>query len=147
VINMAMSRPPIPVSGYMGVLEQMHGGDDLISMMLNSALGIVDERISNDKVNIHLHMWVSEVLTCAFDQKSTGIAMLYLLGFSHTHPAGVPIGGMGALSEAMVRCIEANHGELRTGVEVTRILNDAGTVRSVVTAEGTTLTATKGVIA
>lgn len=147
MINMAMARPPLPFSGFMGMLGQMPGGNDLIAMMLKSALDIVDERFTSEKVKIHLLKWVSEGLTCAFDQKSTGIAMLYLLGFSHSHPAGVPIGGMGALSESMVRCIIDNHGEVRTGIEVTRVLNDNGTVRRVITADGTTLTATKGVVA
>ena len=147
MINMAMARPPLPFAGFMGMLAQMPGGTDLIAMMLKSALDIVDERFTNEKVKIHLLKWVTEGLTCAFDQKSTGIAMLYLLGFSHSHPAGVPVGGMGALSEAMVACIEANGGEIRTGVEITRILNQNGSVRSVLTADGQTLTASKGVIA
>lgn len=147
MINMAMARPPLPFSGFMGMLGQMPGGNDLIAMMLKSALDIVDERFSNEKVKIHLLKWVSEGLTCAFDQKSTGIAMLYLLGFSHSHPAGVPVGGMGALSEAMVACIEANRGEIRTGVEISRVLNEGGKVRGVVTSAGETLVASKGIIA
>lgn len=147
MINMAMARPPIPFAGFMGMLGQMPGGNELIAMMLKSALDIVDERFTSEKVKIHLLKWVSEGLTCAFDQNSTGIAMLYLLGFSHSHPAGVPIGGMGALSDAMVRCIEDNGGAVRTGVQVEQVLNDGGKVRSVRTADGQVLSAAKGVVA
>ncbi len=34
-------------------------------------------------------------------------------GFVHTYPSGVPVGGSGALVEALIRCLKANGAELR----------------------------------
>ena len=147
MINMSMARPPLPFAGFVGMLGQMPGGTDLLGAMMKSAYDIVEERFEHPKVKLHLLKWVTEGLTCEFEHKTTGVAMLYLIGFSHSHPAGVPVGGMGALSQSMIRCIEHYGGEVRTNTEVTRIINDNGTVRSVELASGEILTANKAVIA
>ncbi|CAN5393154.1 NAD(P)/FAD-dependent oxidoreductase [soil metagenome] len=147
MINMSMARPPIPFAGFMGMLAQMPAGNELIASMMKSAWDIVTERFEHPKVRLHLLKWVTEGVLCEPEHKTTGIAMLYLIGFSHSHPAGVPVGGMGALSESMIRMIEHYGGEIRLNTEVTRIINTNGVARSVELASGEVLTARKAIVA
>lgn len=147
MINMSMARPPLSLPGFMGLLEKMPGGNDLIISMMRSAYDIVTERFEHPKVQLHLLKWVTEGMLCQPEQKTTGIAMLYLIGFSHSHPAGVPVGGMQSLTDAMVRCIEHHGGEIRVNTPVKRVLNKGGVGKSVELADGEILTAKKAVVA
>ena len=49
---------------------------------------------------------------------------------------GLPVGGMGAVTQAMQRSIEASGAQVRTGAEVARILVRDGAVRGVALADG-----------
>ncbi|WP_313802410.1 NAD(P)/FAD-dependent oxidoreductase [Sphingobium sp.] len=147
MINMSMARPPLPFAGFLGMLGNMPGGNDLLLMFLKSAQDIVVERFEHPKVQLHLLKWVAEGLTCSPEQKTTGIAMLYLIGLSHEAPPGVPEGGMLSLSLSMIRCIEHYGGEIRLGVKVKRIINSGGVARSVELDSGEVLTARRAVVA
>lgn len=147
LIGMSMARPPVPFSGFMGMLGQMPGGNELISLMLKSAHDIITENFENDRVRTHFAKWVYEGLNVDPEHKTTGIAMLYLIGLSHTHPPGVPVGGMGSLSQAMIRCIEHYGGEIRLNTEVRRVINRNGVAKAVELASGEVLEARRAVIA
>lgn len=147
MINMSMARPPVPFNAFLGMLGGMPGGNDLLLMLLKSAQDIVVERFEHEKVRVHLLKWVAEGLLCSPEQKTTGIAMLYLIGLSHAAPAGVPEGGMISLSLAMIRCIEHYGGEVRLNAPVKKIINRDGVARSVELASGEVLTARRAVVA
>ena len=147
MISMSMARPPLPFAGFMGMLGQMPGGNALITMMLRSAYDIVINHFEHPKVRQHLLKWVLEGMTVDPEHKTTGIAMLYLIGMSHSHPAGVPVGGMGALSQAMIRCIEHHGGEIRLNTPVKRVINTNGIAKAVELASGEVIEARKAVIA
>lgn len=60
------------------------------------------------------------------------------LGYAMRHlvPAGRPIGGSGALTEALAGAVGRHGGEIETGVRVTRIVCDAAGAQGVETADG-----------
>lgn len=147
MINMSMARPPLPLAAFMGMLSQMPGGNDLLNTMMRSAYDVVTERFENEKVRIHLLKWVMEGLNVPCEHKTTGVAMLYLIGFSHSHPAGVPVGGMQSLTDAMISCIKDNGGEIRLNTPVKRVINKNGVAKAVELASGEVLVADKAVIA
>lgn len=147
MINMSMARPPVPFAGFMGMLGQMPGGNALITMMMRSANDVVNDHFEHPKVRQHLYKWVLEGINVDPEHKTTGIAMMYLIGLSHSHPAGVPVGGMGALSQAMIRCIEHYGGEIRLNTKVKRIINTNGVARAVELESGEIIHARKAVVA
>ena len=147
MISMSMSRPPVPFAGFIGMLSQMPGGNDLILMMMRSAYDLVVTNFEHPKVRQHFLKWIVEGVNLDPEHKTTGIAMLYLIGLSHSHPAGVPKGGMGSLSQAMIRCIEHHGGEVRLNTPVKRVINRNGVARAVELASGEVIEARRAVVA
>jgi len=69
------------------------------------------------------------------DAPGTGLAALnYAL--KHLSPIGRPIGGSGALTDALRACLEASGGFVRCGVRVAGLVSDDRRIRAVETIEG-----------
>jgi phytoene dehydrogenase-like protein len=64
----------------------------------------------------------------------------------HRTGIGRPIGGMGGIVEALWRCLVDQNGEARTSAEVVRIVTQAGRACGVEMADGSFITARRGVI-
>lgn len=146
MIGMSMARPPVAFGAFVSFLEKMPGGQDLILAMMKSAFDVICENFEHPKVRIHFLKWAGETL-CGPEEKTTGVNMFFLIGGSHSHPAGAVQGGTQKLTNAMVACIRDNGGEVRVNSEVTRIVNAHGEARSVELADGTVLQARKAIIA
>ncbi|MFF6783440.1 FAD-dependent oxidoreductase [Streptomyces sp. NPDC012510] len=71
--------------------------------------------------------------------------LMSMLGQSYGFP--VPVGGAGALTEALVRRLRARGGTLHCGQRVRRVLVRDGRATGVVTADGRTVTARRAVLA
>jgi len=65
----------------------------------------------------------------------------------HVVPQGRPVGGSGALSDALARSLEGRGGRVRTGAAVTDVLVERGRVRGVVLTGGEELEARAVVVA
>jgi phytoene dehydrogenase-like protein len=146
MIGMSMARPPVAFGSFLGFLEKMPGGQDLIVAMMKSAYDVICENFEHPKVRIHFLKWAGETL-CGPEEKTTGVNMFFLIGGSHSHPAGAVLGGTQKLTDAMLRCIEDNGGEIRVGCEVKQIINSGGEAKSVVLASGEVLQAKKAIVA
>ncbi len=74
------------------------------------------------------------------DQPGTGLVGSYY-ALRHLVRSGRPIGGSGALTDALAGCFSAAGGRLRTGTAVVGLLGDGRAVRGVRLADGTDMTA------
>lgn len=146
MIGMSMGRPPVSFGSFVGFLEKTPFGNDLILAMMKSAYDVVIENFEHPKVRIHFLKWAAEAV-CAPEEKTTGINMFFLIGGSHSHPAGAVVGGTGNMTRAMIACIEDNGGEVRLNSKVERVINKNGEAKSVQMADGSVITAKKAVIA
>jgi len=146
MIGMSMARPPTAFGAFISFLEKMPGGQDLILAMMKSAFDVICENFEHPKVRIHFLKWAGETL-CGPEEKTTGVNMFFLIGGSHSHPAGAVQGGTQKLTDAMIACIRDNGGEIRVNSEVTRIVNSGGQVKSVELADGSVLQAGKAIVA
>lgn len=146
VVGMAMNRPPPGFGAFVAMLEQIPVGRELLLAMLKSAYDVVIENFEHPRVRIHFLKWAAEAL-CGPEEKTTGINMFFLIGASHSAPAGLVKGGTQQLSNSVRRAIEANGGTIRCGAEVRRLISSGGSVRAVELADGEILEARKGVIA
>lgn len=146
VISMSMAKPPLPFGGFISLLEQSEIGQELLMAMLRSSYDLVIERFEHPKVRLHFLKWMAE-MCCSPEEKTTGMTLLFLIYTSHAHPAGAVVGGTQELTNALIRCLQHHGGELRTGCEVVRVLNQNGVARAVELADGQVLRARRAVVA
>lgn len=146
LMDMALSRPPTPFGAFIALLEQAPFGTDLILALMKSTYDVVVENFEHPKVRMHFLKWAAEAAV-APEEKTTGINMFFLIGASHSHPAGAVIGGTQQLTNAMLKVIKENGGEIRLNSPVKRVLNRSGVARAVELADGTVLEAKRAVVA
>ncbi len=70
-----------------------------------SSHDVLASYFEHDRVRAHFARVAGENLVSA-DEKATGIGVFVFLGFLEAYGFGVPVGGSGKLTEALVRCIE-----------------------------------------
>ena len=140
-----MFVPPAPFGAFMSLLDQSKEGRQLMDILLKSCYDLVMERFENDKIRIHLLKFCSE-LSIGPEEKGTGILLFLTCGLAHSHPAGQPIGGSGALTDALVACIEHHGGTCRTNSEVRRILMESGKAVGVELKDGERVMARRAVV-
>lgn len=142
-----MFSVPIPMSGLLAILEQSPDGRRMIGYMLRSPRQIVEELFESDHVRIHMIKSCSEHALIFPDDMGTGLALLFLTVFLHIYKLGLPIGGSGALSDALVRCIEHHGGEVIKGCEVASVITSGGRATGLRTSDGEEYLAKDAVIA
>lgn len=146
VMGLAMFRPPVSLGALMGMMERLPGGSEYLRLMFMSGSELVLELFEHPRVRLLFLRWAGEMSISPFD-KGSALTLLSLLGGAHAAPGGVAIGGTQSLSDAMVRSIESDGGEIRVNAKVTKIINERGVARSVLLDSGEVITARKAVIA
>jgi phytoene dehydrogenase-like protein len=138
--------PPAPLGTFLSVLEQSRQGRELIGIMNMSAYDIINRMFESDKIKIHFMKYSSGAMS-APEEKGTGLIFYMLVGFVHAYHGGFPVGGSGALTDALARCIVHHGGDLRTRMDVSRVIVKGGRALGVQTTSGEEFTASKVVIA
>jgi phytoene dehydrogenase-like protein len=147
MILAGMFNVPLPMSVFLGILEQSEDGRRVIDVMLRSPLQLVNELFESDALKIHFLKLVGEGFPQFPDDMGTGLAMLLYPPFMHTYRMGLPVGGSGALSDALARCIQHYGGEIITNCEVTKVLTSGTRAIGLQTASGEEFMAKDAVIA
>jgi phytoene dehydrogenase-like protein len=142
-----MFSVPIPMSGMLALLEQSEDGRRMIDYMLRSPRQIVEDLFESDHLRIHMIKACTEHSLVFPDDMGTGLSVLFLTVFLHIYKLGMPVGGSGALSEALGRCIEHHGGTIIKSCEVEKILTQGGKATGVRTTEGAEYYAKDAVIA
>ena len=145
MLTSSLYVPPTPQGAFMSLLDQSSQGRDLMRIMQCSMLDLVNEWFEHDKVKVHLLKFACETLVGP-DEKGTGMVLFMLPGFVHSYPSGIPVGGSGALTKALVRCLESYGAELRTDATLEKILVEGGRATGVRLAGGETIRAKTAVI-
>jgi phytoene dehydrogenase-like protein len=141
-----MFVPPPPQGAFWALLDQSSAGRALMHVMQKSMLDVVNEYFSHEKVKVHLLKFAAEMLIGP-DEKGTGAFIFNMPGFVHTYTPGVPVGGSGALTEALIRCLKYYGAQFRSAAPVGKILVKGGRVRGVQLESGEQIDATAAVIA
>ena len=137
---------PAPQQGpFYALLDQSLEGQEIFRALQMSKLDICREWFENDKVIIHLLKFSAETLTAPEDM-GTGFILYTMPGMVHTYPIGVPVGGSGALVDALVACLQDHGAELRTETPVDKVLVSNGRATGVRLASGETIAAKRAVI-
>jgi phytoene dehydrogenase-like protein len=145
LITAGMFVPPVPQGPFWALLDQSPQGREIMHAAQKSLLDLVNEWFTDERVKIHLLKFANELLI-APEEKGTGLALYTMPGFVHTYPSGIPVGGSGALVEALIRCLTAHGAAFRKNSEVDKVLVRSGRAIGVRLATGETILAKQAVI-
>lgn len=144
VAYVAMFSPPPSWGTMMSLFDASEEGRQLLRIVMSSTMDVVDEWFEDDLVKIALARFATETMITP-QQSGTGNAMFFLASLHHWG-WGVPVGGSGSLSEALAACIKANGGTIKTATPVKSMKVENGEARSVFTANGDEIIATRAML-
>ncbi|MBR0755277.1 NAD(P)/FAD-dependent oxidoreductase [Bradyrhizobium jicamae] len=145
LVTQSLFVPPPPQGQFFALLDQSIEGQEIFRALQMSKLEICREWFENEKVMIHLLKFAAETLTAPED-KGTGFILYTMPGMVHTYPIGIPVGGSGALVDALIRCLTAHGAEFRDRSDVTKVLVENGRAVGVRLADGRTIRARNGIV-
>lgn len=122
---------PAPQQGpFYALLDQSLEGQEMFRALQMSKLDICREWFESDKLIIHLLKFAAETLT-APEEMGTGFILYTMPGMVHTYPIGVPVGGSGALVDALIRCLEDHGTEFQMESPVEKVIVEGGRAKGV----------------
>jgi phytoene dehydrogenase-like protein len=127
--------PPAPQGASFAFLDQSREGREFWRTMQMSSHDVLASYFEHDRVRAHFARVAGENLVSP-DEKSTGLGVYVFLGFLEAYGFGVPVGGSGKLTEALIRCIEDHGGAVLTGQDVREVIVANGRAAGVITADG-----------
>lgn len=145
MIAATLFTPPAPVGASYAMMDQSVEGRELMGIMQMSAYDIVMNMFENEKVRLHFTRMVCENLTGP-EEKGTGLGLYVFLGFMEHYGIGVPKGGSGQLTGALIKCIEDHGGTVLKETDVNHITTKDGRAVGVTTVDGKEFTANDAVI-
>ncbi|HTM94441.1 MAG TPA: NAD(P)/FAD-dependent oxidoreductase [Croceibacterium sp.] len=145
MIQASLYAPPMPVGASAAMMDQSAEGREIMRTMAISTFDLMEELFEHDKCKAHFGRVAGENLVSP-DEKATGIGAYVFLGFLEKFGFGVPVGGSGSLTNALIACIEDHGGAVRSGAEVREVLAEGGRATGVVLDNGERLTASDGII-
>lgn len=142
---MGMFHTPPSASTQAVMMEQSAVGQDLLRTMAMSAWDFISEWFENDKVKIALARYASEAMMNPFDN-GTGFGFYIILPLMHRYGVGIPVGGSGALADALRACAESHGAVVRTSSPVRQFKMAGGKAVGAVLETGEEILAKKAVI-
>ncbi|PSF37248.1 NAD(P)/FAD-dependent oxidoreductase [Aphanothece hegewaldii CCALA 016] len=117
---------------------------DLVRTMFTSPLDLLDEYFDSEFLKAPLARLASE-LSSPPSQKTMTIGSM-MMALRHNPGMARPLGGTGALTAALIRCVQSLGGEIRTSQSVKRVLIDEGRAIGVQLTNGQEYRAKRGII-
>ncbi|MEP6547571.1 MAG: NAD(P)/FAD-dependent oxidoreductase [Gammaproteobacteria bacterium] len=146
MIASTLYSAPMPMGASTAMLDQSREGRELWRISQMSTHELLCRTFEDDRVRLHFARLAGESLT-APDEKGTALGVYVFLGFLEVYGFGVPIGGSGSLSRALIECIEAHGGKVIADVEVDLVQTRGGRAVGVRAKDGREFAAKQAVIA
>ncbi len=145
MIQAGLYSPPMPLGAQTAMMDQSPEGREIWRTTQVSTFDLMEELFEHDKVKAHFGRVAGENLVSP-DEKATGIGAYVFLGFLEKFGFGVPVGGSGSLTTALIACIEDHGGAVRAGCTVREVETDGSRATGVVLDSGERLSCADGVI-
>jgi phytoene dehydrogenase-like protein len=145
MIASTLYSAPAPMGASTAMMDQSREGRALWRITQMGTHDLLCQYFENDRVRMHFARVAGENLVSP-DEKATAIGVFVFVGFLEAYGFGVPIGGSGALTDALIACIRAHGGEVRAQCEVERVRVQAGRARAVRLVAGQEIAARDAVI-
>jgi phytoene dehydrogenase-like protein len=135
MVTASLYSAPAPVGATAAMMDQSREGRALSRIMQMSTHDLLCNYFEHDRVRMLLARVAGENLISP-DEKATAFGVFVFVGFLEAYGFGVPLGGSGQLSEALVACIRAHGGEVLSGVDVEQVQVQGARARGVRTRDG-----------
>ena len=145
MLTAGMYSPPPPFGAFVSMLDQTEEGQGLLRSLLISGLDITNDWFESDEVKMAMTRFVSEAMMDPQVQ-GTGFNLFMFIPIIHKYGLGVPVGGSGALSEALARCIEDYGGTIRTSSTIRSFKVEGGEAKGVILDTGEEILAKRAVV-
>lgn len=126
---------PVPMGAQFAMMDQSPEGREMFATMMKSSWEIITDWFEHEKVRLHFARMVGENLASP-EELGSGISLFMFLAFMEKYGIGIPVGGSGALTAALIRCIEDHGGEVISEVDVSVIETRSGRATAVQTHDG-----------
>ena len=146
MVTASLYSPPTPLGATYALMDQSREGRELWRYMQMSSHDLLCSIFEHDKVRMHFARVAGENLVSP-DEKATGFGAFVFVGFLEAYGIGVPIGGSGKLTDALIASIREHGGEVIGDVDVDRILIKNGRAVGVHCKDGREFAAKDGVVA
>jgi len=145
MIAATLYTAPMPMGASVAMMDQSREGRELWRISQMSTHDLLCNYFEHDKVRMHFARIAGENLVSP-DEKATALGVFVFTGFLEAYGFGVPVGGSGRLTDALIACIRANGGEVLAGVDVERVLVRNGRASGVRSRDGREFAAKDAVI-
>lgn len=145
MIMSGLYTAPMPMGASLAMLDQSREGRALWKIMQMSSHDVLTDLFESDEVRMHFARVAGENLVSP-DEKATGIGAYVFLGFLERFGFGVPVGGSGALTAALIACIKDHGGQVIANAPVREVTASGGRASGVILDDGTRYTARDGII-
>ena len=146
MIASTLYSAPMPMGASTAMLDQSREGRELWRITQMSTHELLCRTFEDDRVRLHFARLAGESLA-APDEKGTALGVYVFLGFLEAYGFGVPVGGSGSLTRALIDCIEAHGGRVLADVDIELVLTRGGRAVGVRAKDGREFAAKDAVIA
>ena len=136
---------PVPLGASMALMDQSREGRALWRVMQMSTHDLLCHYFEHERVRMHFARVAGENLISP-DEKATALGVFVFVGFLEAYGIGVPVGGSGSLTQALVACIRDHGGEVLCDVDIERVLVRNGRATGVCARDGREFAAKEAVI-
>ncbi len=145
MIEAQLYSPPVPLGASYALMDQSREGREMWRIMELSCHDLLTGMFEHEKVIMHFARIAGENLVSP-DEKATGMGPFVFVGFLEAYGIGVPVGGSGRLTDALIASIQSNGGAVMASVDVARVMTKRGRATGVETKDGRAFAAHDGVI-
>ncbi|MGH8227858.1 MAG: phytoene desaturase family protein [Steroidobacteraceae bacterium] len=145
MIASTLYSAPVPMGASTALMDQSPEGRALWRTAQRSTHDLLTSLFESDRVRMHFARVAGENLV-APDEKATALGVYVFVAFLEAYGFGVPVGGSGSLTEALLACIRDHGGEALADADVERVEVKGGRARGVRTRDGREFTARECVI-
>jgi len=135
MVTASLYTTPAPLGATYALMDQSREGRELWRYMQMSSHDLLCSIFENDRVRMHFARVAGENLVSP-DEKSTGFGAFVFVGFLEAFGIGVPVGGSGRLTDALIACIQSHGGQVLGGVDVATVISKGGRAAGVRAVDG-----------
>jgi phytoene dehydrogenase-like protein len=145
MVTASLYTAPAPLGATYALMDQSREGRELWRYMQMSSHDLLCSIFESDRVRMHFARVAGENLVSP-DEKSTGFGVFVFVGFLEAFGIGVPVGGSGRITDALIASIQSNGGEVLGATDVASVTVKNARATGVRTADGREIAAKEAVI-
>jgi len=145
MLGAGLSSAPPSFASMAAMMDESDVGRTILRAQMLSGIDVVNEWFENEKVRIAIARYPSESMINPF-VKGTGFSLFIFIPLAHKYGWGIPVGGSGQLSEALVKCLEDMGGVIRVSSTIKKFKIENGETKGVILEDGGEILAKRAVV-